>query len=198
MITCNVITLILYISGSNTSYTGNGASRLERSALREVEQGMYPQESATSVTPAVTVLVTTPQSGGLVTRIGHGSDMEQPQELPARQMDQVNASTMQSTERTARIAHSARKRKKLHTEAEQIYNRSRYTESAQTTPEIQASWETYSHSTTIHQPSRPIMESKRIQRQGQPRDWTLMTHGDGSTRYFNDVPDMGKMAASLQ
>ena len=45
------------------SYTGNGASSLEGSALREVEQGVYPQESAISVTPAMTVLLTTPQSG---------------------------------------------------------------------------------------------------------------------------------------
>ena len=127
---------------------------------------MYPQESATRVTPAMTVLLTTPQSGGRVPRIGHGSSTEQTQELPARQMDQADADTMQIIERTAQTAHSARKRKECPTEAEQRYNRSRYKESTQTTPEVQASWETYSQRTIDYQPHKPIMTSEWIQHQG--------------------------------
>ena len=50
---------------------------------KKVEQGLYPQEAATMVTPAKTDLLTTPQSGGQVPRIGHGSSTEQPQELPS-------------------------------------------------------------------------------------------------------------------
>ena len=45
------------------SYTSNGANRLENFEFCELEQGAYPQESANSVTPAMTVLLTTPQSG---------------------------------------------------------------------------------------------------------------------------------------
>ena len=52
--------------------------------------------------------------------------------------------------------------------------------------------------TTVHTLSRPNRESGWIQHQGQPRDRALMAHGKGSTGYSNDVPDMGKMAASLQ
>ena len=81
------------MSGSLTSHTGNGTSRLECSAFREIGQGEYPQESATIVTPAVTALLTTPQSGGWVTRIGHGSPMEKPQERPAGQIDRAVAGT---------------------------------------------------------------------------------------------------------
>ena len=106
------------------SYTGNGASKQKRPTLQEVEQGTYPQESTTRVTPAGTVSLTTPQSGGWATRIGHGSYTEQPQELPARQLDQVDACTTQITERKAQIVHSARKRKECPTEEEQMYNRS--------------------------------------------------------------------------
>ena len=82
----NVFTNI-NITGSDTSYTGNGASRLESFVGQEVEQGLYPQKAATGVTPAMTVLLTTPQSGAQVPRIGHGSYTEQPQELPASQRD---------------------------------------------------------------------------------------------------------------
>ena len=153
---------------------------------------MYPQESATRVTPAMTVLLTTPQSGGQVPRIGHGSSTEHPQELPASQRDQADADIMQVNERTAQTTHSARKWKECPTAAEQRYNRSRYTESTQTTPEVQLSWEAYSHSTLVNQPSRPIMESARIQNQGQPRDRILMAHGKGSTGDSSDVPDMGR------
>ena len=42
------------------------------------------------------------------------------------------------------------------------------------------------------------MTSEWIKHQGQPRDRTLMIHGKGSTGHSKDVPDMGKMAASLQ
>ena len=100
----------LNITGSNTSYTGNGASRPESFVGQEVEQGLYPQEAATRVTPAITVSLTTPQSGGQVPRIGHGSSTEQSQKLPASPMDQADADTMQLIERTAQTAHSARKR----------------------------------------------------------------------------------------
>ena len=43
------------------------------------------------------------------------------------------------------------------------------------------------------------MESARIQHQGQvqPRR-TLLAHGKGSTAHSHDVPDTGKMAASLR
>ena len=40
-ITRNVIILNLYIPGSNMSYTGTEASKLERPILQGVEQGMY-------------------------------------------------------------------------------------------------------------------------------------------------------------
>ena len=146
----------------------------------------------------MTDLLTTPQSGGQIPRIGDGSSTEQPQELPASQRDQADADTMQLIERTAQTAHSARNRKECPTAAEQRYNRSRYTESTHTTPKVQASWETYSQRTIVNQPHRPIMTSGWIQHQGQPRDRILMAHGKGSTGQFNDVLDAGKMAASLQ
>ena len=111
------------------SYTSNGANRLENSAFRELEQEAYPQESANSVTPAMTVLLTTPQSGGWESRIGHGSSTEQLQELPARQMDQAVDGTLQINERMAQTAPCARKRKECPTKAEQRNIRSRYTES---------------------------------------------------------------------
>jgi hypothetical protein len=143
-------------------------------------------------------LLTTPQSGGWVTRIGHGSYTEQPQELPARKLDQVDACITQITERKAQILHSARKRKECPTEEKQMYNRLRYTESTQTTLKVKASWKAYLHSTPVTQASRPIMESERIQHQGQPCDRNLMVHGKGSTGNSSDVPDVGKMAASQQ
>ena len=146
----------------------------------------------------MTDLLTTPQSGGQVPRIGHGSSTEQPQELPASQRDQADADTMQLNERMAQTVHSAWKQKEFPTAAEQCHNRSRHTESTQTTPEVQASWETYSQHTIVNQPHRPIMTSGWIQHQGQPRDRILMAHGKGSTGYYNDVLDAGKMAASLQ
>ena len=180
------------------SHTGNGASKRERPTLQEVEQGTYPQESSTRVTSAGAVSLTTPQSRGWATRIGHGSHTEHPQELPARQVDQVDACTTQIPERKAQIVHSARKRKECPTEEKQMYNQSRYTESTQTTLKVQASWEAYSHCTPATQASRPIMESERIQHQGQPRDRILLAHGKGSTGNSSDVPDVGKMAASLQ
>ena len=62
--TQRLYTNTIYISGSTMSYTGNGASQLERPTLQEVEQGTYPQESTTRVTSAGTVSLTTPQSGG--------------------------------------------------------------------------------------------------------------------------------------
>jgi hypothetical protein len=113
-------------------------------------------------------------------------------------MDQANADTMQINERKAQTDHSARKRMECPTEEKQIYNRSRYTESTQTTLEVQASWKTYSHRTPVTQASRPITESEWIQHQGQPRDMILMAHGKGSTRNSSDAPDVGKMAASSQ
>jgi hypothetical protein len=79
-----------------------------------------------------------------------------------------------------------------------MHNRSRYMESTQTTLEVQASWEAYSHSTPVTQASRPIMASKRIQHQSQPRDRSLMTHGKGSTGNSSDIPEVGKMTASPQ
>ena len=121
------------------SQTGNGTSRLERSASREIGQGEYPQESATIVTPVVTALLTTPQSGGgWGTRIGHGSPMEQPQERPAGQMDRAGADTRQTKERKAHTDHSARKQKECPTDEEHRCTQSRYTESTQTAPAVQA------------------------------------------------------------
>ena len=114
--------IYIYLTGSDTSYTGNGASRLESFVGQEVEQGLYPQEAATGVMPATTVLLTTPQSGGQVPRIRHGSSTEQPQELPASQRDQADTDTMQIIERTAQTDHSARKRKECPTAAEQRHN----------------------------------------------------------------------------
>ena len=131
-----------------------GANRKESLACPEVEQGLYPQEAAIGVTPAMTDLLTTPQSGGQVPRIGHGRSTKQPQELPASQRDQADDDVMQLNERMAQTAHSARKRKECPTAAEQRYNRSRYTESTQTTPEVQASWETYLQRIIINQPHR--------------------------------------------
>ena len=53
-----------YLIGSDTSYTGMGANKIESFVGPEVAQGRYPQEAATGVTPATTDLLTTPQSGG--------------------------------------------------------------------------------------------------------------------------------------
>ena len=186
------------MSGSIMSQTGNGTSRLERSASRGTGQGEYPQESEIIVTPVVTALLTTPQSGGWVTRIGHGSPMEQPQERPAGQMDRAGADTRQTKERKAHTDHSARKRKECPTEEEHRCTRSRYTESTQTAPAVQALWETYSHSTPVTQAPRPSMASEWIQHQDQPRDRILVAHGKGSTGYSSDVPEVEKMAASPQ
>ena len=105
----------LSLTGSDTSYTGMGANQIENLTGPEVEQGLYPQEAATRVTPAMTDLLTTPQSGGQVPRIGHGSSTEQPQELPASQRDHADADIMQLNERMAQTAHSARKRKECPT-----------------------------------------------------------------------------------
>jgi hypothetical protein len=66
------------------------------------------------------------------------------------------------------------------------------------TLKVQASWEAYSNSTHVTQASRPIMESKGIQHQRQPRDRILMAYGKGSNENARDVPDAGKMTASPQ
>ena len=183
---------------SNTSYTGIGASRIERFVGPEVAQRRYPQEAAIGVTPAMTDLLTTPQSGGQVPRIGHGSSTEQPQELPASQRAHADADNMKLNKITAQTACSARKRKECPTATKQCHNRSRHTESTQTTSEVQASWETYSQCTIVNQPHRPVMTSGWIQHQGQPRDRTLMARERGSTGYSTDVLEAGKMAASLR
>ena len=120
------------------SYTGTGANELERPILQRVEQGGYPQESATRVTSAGNVSLPAPQSSGWATRTGHGSYAEKPQERSARQEDQVDACTTQTRERTAQTGHSARKRKECPTEEGQRYNRSRHMEGTQTTLEVQA------------------------------------------------------------
>jgi hypothetical protein len=133
------------------SYTGNGAIQLERLSHQDVEQGTYSQESTTRVTSAGTVSLTTPQSGGWATRIGHGCYLEQLQEQPAKQLDHINACTTQTTEREAQITHSARKRKESPTNEEQIHNRPRHME-------VQASWE-HSKITLVTQASRPITVS---------------------------------------
>ena len=174
------------------SYTGTGASELERPILQEVEQGMYPQESATRVTSAGNASLPAPQSSGWATRSRHGSHTEKPQGLPVRQVDHVDACTTQTTERKAQTGHSARKRKECPTEQEQRYNQSRHMECMQTTLTVQASTEADSTSTTVYTLSRPIRESGWIQHQGQPRDRTLMAHGKGSTGYSSDVPEAGR------
>ena len=179
------------------SYTGTGANELERPILQGVEQGMYPQESATRVTSAGDVSLPAPQSSGWATRTGHGSHTEKPQGRPARQVDQVDTCTTQTTERKAQTGHSARKRKECPTEEEQRYIRSRHMECTQTTLTVQASMEADSTSTTVYTLSRPIRESGWIQHQGQPCDRTLMAHGKGSTGYSSNVPEAGQMAASL-
>ena len=137
----------------------------------------------------MTDLLTTPQSGGQVPMMGHGSSTEQPQELPASQRDQADADVMQLNERMTQTVHSARKRKECPTATEQCHNRSRHTESTQTTSEVQASWETYSQRTIVNQPHRPVTTSGWIQHQGQPRDRTPMARERGSTGYSTDVPD---------
>ena len=71
-------------------------------------------------------------------------------------------------------------------------------ESTQTTLEVQASWETCSHSTLATQTPRPVIGSEWIQHQGQPRDRTLMAHGKGITGNSSDVLDVRKMEASPQ
>ena len=133
-----------------------------------------------------------------IPRIGHGSSTEQTQELPASQRDQADADVMQLNGRMAQTANSARKRKECPTAAEQHHNQSQHKESTQTTPEVQASWETYSQRTIVTQPHRSIQTSGSIQHQGQPRDRTLMARERGSTGYSTDVLDAGKMAASLR
>ena len=180
------------------SYTSNGASKLESSVFHEIEQRVYPQESASSVTTDMTVLLTTPQSGGWESRIGHGSSTEQLQELSARQMDKADDGTLQINERMAQTVPCARKRKECPTKAEQRNIRSRYTESTHTTLEVQASWETCSHSTLATPTPRPVIGSEWIQHQGQPRDRTPMARERGSTGYSSEVLDVGKMAASPQ
>ena len=60
------------------------------------------------------------------------------------------------------------------------------------TLEVQASWETCSHSTLVNSTHRPVIVSEWIQHQGQPRDER------GSTGNSNDVLDVGKMANSPQ
>ena len=141
------------------SYTGTGASAQERPILQEVEQGMYPQESATRVTSAGNASLPAPQSSGWATRTGHVSYAEKPHERPARQEDQADARTTQTRERTAQTGHSARKRKACPTEEGQRYNRSRHMEGTQTTLEVQASLEADSTRTTVHTLSRPNRES---------------------------------------
>ena len=180
------------------SYTGTGANELERPILQGVEQGRYPPESATRVTSAGNVSLPAPQSSGWATRTGHGSYAEKPQERPTRQADQVDTRTTQTPEKTAQTGHSARKRKECPTEEEQRYIRSRHMECTQTTLTVQASMEADSTSTTGYTLSRPIQESGLIQQQGQPRDRTLMARERGSTGYSSDVPEAGKMAASLR
>jgi hypothetical protein len=66
------------------------------------------------------------------------------------------------------------------------------------TPEVQTSWEAYSHSTRFNQSSSPNIESKRIQYKGQSRYKILIAHGKDSTGDSSDVPDMGKMEVYLQ
>ena len=150
------------------------------------------------VTPAMTDLLTTPQSGGQKPRIGHGSSTEQPQELPASPKDQADADVMQLNERMAQTAHSARKWKECPTAAEQHHKRSRHMESTQTTSEVLASWEMYSQRTIVYQPHRSIRTGEWIQHQGQPRDRIPMARERGSTGYSTDVLDAEKMAAAPQ
>jgi hypothetical protein len=119
--------------------------------------------------------------------------MEQLQERPAGQMDRAGAGTRQTNEQKAQTDHSARKRKEWPTEEEHMYTQSRYMESTQTTLEVQASWETYSHSTPVSQASWPIMESKWIQHQGQPRNRILVVaHGKSSTGDSSYILDEGR------
>jgi len=105
---------------------------------------------------------------------------------------------LQINERMAQTVPCARKRKECPTKAEQRNIRSRHTESTQTTLEVQASWETCSHSALATPTPRPVIGSEWIQHQGQPRDRTLMARERGSTGNSNDVLDVGKMANSLQ
>ena len=171
---------------------------MESSAFQEIEQRWYPQESASSVTTDMTVLLTTPQSGGWEPRIGHGSSTEKLQELSARQMDKADDDTLQINERMAHTVPCARKRKECPTKAEQRNIRSRYMESTHTTLEVQVSLETGSHSTLATSTSRPVIGSEWIQHQGQPRDRTSMARERGSTGYSSEVLEVGKMAASPQ
>ena len=124
--------------------------------------------------------------------IGNGCSLEQIQEQPARHSEYVDACTTQTTERMAQTIHSARKRKECPTKVEQRNTRSRYAESTHTTLEVQASWETCSHSTLVTSTPRPVIGSEWIQHQGQPRDRTLMAHGKGSTKNSSDVLDAGE------
>jgi hypothetical protein len=192
-------TINLYLTGSDTSYTGMGANQIEDLAGPAVEQGPYPQEAATRVTPAQTDLLTTPQSGGQEPRIGHGSSTEQPQELSASQREHADADDMQLNERMAQTTHSARKRKKCSTAAEEHCDQSRHMESTQTVTEVQAPWEMYSHRTIVTQSLRSTQTSGKIQHQGQvqPRK-TLMARERGSTGYSPEVLETGKMATTLQ
>ena len=192
-------TINLYLTGSDTSYTGMGANQIEDLAGPAVEQGPYPQEAATRVTPAQTDLLTTPQSGGQEPRIGHGSSTEQPQELSASQREHADADDMQLNERMAQTAHSARKRKKCSTAAEEHCDQSRHMESTQTVTEVQAPWEMYSKRTIVTQSLRSTQTSGKIQHQGQvqPRK-TLMARERGSTGYSPEVLETGKMATTLQ
>ena len=81
--TQRLYTNTIYLSGSIMSHTGTGINQPERPTHQEVEQGTYPQKSATRVISAGKVSLTSPQSGGWATRIGHGCSLEQIQEQPA-------------------------------------------------------------------------------------------------------------------
>ena len=61
-----------YFSGSIMSHTGTGINQPERPTRQEVEQGTYPQESATRVISTGKASLTSPQSGRWETRTGNG------------------------------------------------------------------------------------------------------------------------------
>ena len=180
------------------SYTGTGANAQEHPILQGVEQGRYPQESATRVTSTGNVTLPAPQSSGWETRTGHGSYVEELQERTARQEDHVDAYATQTSERTAQPGHSARKRKECPTEEGQKHNRSRHMECTQTTAAVHTLLEADSISPPVNTLSRPNRESGWIQHRGQPRDRTLMARERGSTGYSSGVTEAGRMAASLR
>ena len=122
--------------------------------------------------------------------------MDKPTEQPAQHTEVSGVHTLSATEREARSSHTVRKRKECPTIEDNTHTRSRLKLSKSAVTKVQALSRTNSSCINVNQ-TLPVMESARIQHQGQvqPRR-TLMAHGKVSTGNLSDVPDIEEMAAS--